>query len=317
MAAERPTDGYLFDLYRRYIGEPESRTDVYLGFGLFLGGIGLAVVALVLFLWSSTFSRSNPAYFTWVRPAYALGMLSLPAMILGVVVLLPSDRKVIGISGAGALVTLAATIGFLFAYPDNWNFMAERDYTVEVTATYAVGLAGITASTGAALVAHYLELARQTEAVDAGDEDETETEDDPEFSDADIERDIDAAMEGVELSWGGVEKTEHKRLNFSGNEFDGVSVDTDAGTKTTRSSGVDDQVAGLKGLKGGETKTTTSQSTVDDQTAKLKELREQQREDEQSAEGGRQGGVGASAGDGPFAPLTAILERVRSAIRRE
>ena len=27
-------DNVLFDLYERYIGEPEAETDVYLGFGL-------------------------------------------------------------------------------------------------------------------------------------------------------------------------------------------------------------------------------------------------------------------------------------------
>ncbi len=53
MAAEQAADGYLFDLYRRYIGEPEDRTDVYVGFGLFLGGIGLAIVA--------SYSSSGPA----------------------------------------------------------------------------------------------------------------------------------------------------------------------------------------------------------------------------------------------------------------
>ncbi|ELY99098.1 permease [Natrialba chahannaoensis JCM 10990] len=312
MAAERSTDGYLFDLYRRYIGEPENRTDVYLGFGLFLGGIGLAVVALVLFLWSSTFSRADAAYFMWVQPAYALGMLSLPAMILGVVVLLPADRRVIGVSVVGAAITVVATAGFLYAYPDSWNFMGETDYTVEVTATYAVGLAGITASTGAALVAHYLELARQVETVEVG-KDENEKSG-PEYTDADIERDIDEAMDGVELSWGGVEKTEHKRLSFSEDQFDSVSVDTDAGTKKTRSTGVDAQVEGLKGLKGGETKTTTSQSTVDDQTAKLKELREQRQGE---TEGPTETTGRRRSGDGLLSPLTAVLERVRSAVRRE
>ncbi|ELY86575.1 permease [Natrialba hulunbeirensis JCM 10989] len=313
MAAERSTDGYLFDLYRRYIGEPENRTDVYLGFGLFLGGIGLAVVALVLFLWSSTFSRADAAYFMWVQPAYALGMLSLPAMILGVVVLLPADRRVIGVSVVGAAITVVATAGFLYAYPDSWNFMGETDYTVEVTATYAVGLAGITASTGAALVAHYLELARQVETVEVGkDEDEEET--GPEYTDADIERDIDEAMEDVELSWGGVEKTEHKRLSFSEDQFDSVSVDTDAGTKKTRSTGVDAQVEGLKGLKGGETKKKTSSSTVDDQTAKLKELREQRQAESES---GGTSGSGHQSADGRFGPFAAVLERIRSVVRRE
>ncbi|APX96001.1 DUF7139 domain-containing protein [Natronorubrum daqingense] len=278
MPAEQPADGYLFDLYRRYIGEPEERTDVYVGFGLFFGGIGIAVTALVLFLWGSTHEvhTLDSAYYDWIQSAYALGMLSLPAMMLGIVVLLPAERKVRYTSVAGAVVTIGAVIGFVYAYPMHWNFVREVDYTIEVVATYALGLSGLIASTGAALVAHYLDLARQAETVQIDGEDDEEEE----LSDADVQRDIDEAMEDVELSWGGVQKTEHKRLSFSSDDFEDVSVDTDAGTKTARSSGVDAQVAGLKGLKGGETKTTTSSSTVDDQTSKLKELREQKRNEE-------------------------------------
>ncbi|WP_049924992.1 DUF7139 domain-containing protein [Halopiger goleimassiliensis] len=299
MPAEQPLDGRLFDLYRRYIGEPENRTDVYVGFGLFLGGVVLAVLALALFLWSSTFSRSDPAYFHWVEPAFTLGMLSLPTLLLGVVVLLPSSRKAVGISAAGGVVTLAATGGFVLAYPENWNFMSDVDYTVEITATYALGLAGLTASTGAALIAHYLDIARSADAVELeSEEEETES-----YSDEEIQRDIDEAMEGVELSWGGVRESDNTRLEFSEDEFSDVEVNVQA--KTTRSSGVDQQVAGLKGLKGGETKTTTSSETVDDQTAKLKELREQQRSSEDGP---------AAANDG--GRLASVLDRLRSLVGR-
>ncbi|MFP8954881.1 permease [Natrialbaceae archaeon A-arb3/5] len=300
MAAESAGDGYLFDLYRRYIGEPEARTDVYLGFGLFLGGIGLAAVALVLFLWSSTLEPRSPTHIAWVQPAYALVMVSLPILMLGIVVLLPSERRVRYASVGGVVVTVIAVGGFLYAYPYDWNGHG-NDYTAEVVAVYAVGLAGITASTGAALIAHYLDMARTVERVEHEADEESDEES---YSDAEIERDIDEAMEGVELSWGGVEKTEHKRLSFSEDDFDDVSVDVDMEAKTTRSSGVDSQVAGLKGLKGGETKTTTSQSTVDDQTAKLRELREQQQADDE-----------ADRSDSE-SPVSTILDRIRSVFGR-
>ncbi|MFC4541673.1 permease [Halosolutus amylolyticus] len=279
MAAESPSEGYLFDLYRRYIGEPEDRTDVYLGFGLFLGGIGFAIVALLLYLWSSTFEARTASHLAWAEPAYALAMMALPVLMLGIVVLLPSERRVLYTSIAGVVIAIVAIGGFVYAYPDDWNGYG-ADYTAVVVAVYAVGLAGITASTGAALIAHYLDMARTAKQVETVDEED----DDPELTDAEVREDIDDAMEGVELSWGGVEKTEHKRLSFSEDEFDEVNVDTAAGTKTTRSTGVDQQVAGLKGLKGGETTTTTSSSTVDDQTQKLKELREQKRQEESSAD---------------------------------
>ncbi|QLG47689.1 DUF7139 domain-containing protein [Natrinema halophilum] len=305
MAAEQASDGYLFDLYRRYIGEPEDRTDVYVGFGLFLGGIGLAVVGLLLFLWGNTFEARTVGYFAWVGPAYALAMIALPVTMLGIVTLLPSERRVLYTSIGGVVITAAAVVGFLIAYPHDWNGYG-NDHTVVVIAPYAVGLAGITASTGASLIAHYLTMAQQAEVVtteDTGD-------DDPEITDAQVRRDIDDAMEDVDLSWGGVEKTEHKRLQFSNDDFDDVSVDTDAGTTTTRSTGVDAQVAGLKGLKGGETKTTTSSATVDDQTAKLKELREQKRAEE----------LATADDDGPVATMTKavrnVLERFRNLVNR-
>ena len=297
MAADPPENGRLFALYRRYIGEPEDRTDVYLGFGLFLGGIGLALVGLVLFLWSTTLELRSDAYFAWVTPAYALVMVALPVTMLGIVVLLPSERRMLYTSIAGTAVTIGATVGFLAVYPEHWNFMQDTDYTVEVTATYAVGLAGLTAATGAALIAHYLDMARHADvATLEDDEDDAESES---YSDEEIQRDIDEAMEGVELSWGGVEKTEHTRLEFSENEFEDVDVDVPA-AKTTRSSGVDAQVAGLKGLKGGDSKTTTSSDTVDDQTAKLKELREQQRVEE----------LATADPDPGF--LSSVVDRVRS-----
>ncbi|RQG89810.1 permease [Natrarchaeobius halalkaliphilus] len=299
MPAESLESGYLFDLYRRYIGEPEDRTDVYLGFGLFLGGIGLAIVALVLFLWSSTLDAQSPAY-SWAEPAYALVMISLPVTMLGIVVLLPAERRVLYTSVVGVGVTLAATAGFVYAYPEDWYFHG-ADYTVEVIATYAVGLAAISASTGAALIAHYLDMARAAERVDHEDspgESEAKS-----YSDEEIQADIDEAMEDVELSWGGVEKNEQTRLSFSEDTFDDVDVDGQA--KTTRSSGVDAQVAGLKGLKGGETTTTTSSSTVDDQTEKLRQLREQQRTED------------AVDGDTDrWASVRTLLDRIRSVLGR-
>ncbi|SDC59949.1 permease [Natrinema hispanicum] len=304
MAAEQAPDGYLFDLYRRYIGEPEDRADVYVGFGLFLGGIGLAIVALVLFLWGNTHEARSAGYFAWVGPAYALAMVSLPVVMLGIVTLLPSERRMLYTSIGGAAITVAAVAGFLFAYPHHWNGY-NNDYTVQVVAVYAVGLAGITASTGAALIAHYLDMAQQADVVATDDED-----DDPDVTDAEVQQDIDDAMDGVELSWGGVEKTEHTRLSFSEDDFDDVDVETNVGTTTTRSSGVDAQVAGLKGLKGGETKQTTSSSTVDDQTAKLKELREQQRAEELATADEK------STVETVTSPIAKLLDRIRDLTRR-
>ncbi|AHF99414.1 permease [Halostagnicola larsenii XH-48] len=306
MVARGDSDGYLFDLYRQYIGEPSGRNDVYVGFGLFFGGIGLAVTALVLFIWASTHEPRSAAYVTWTEPAYGFGMLSLPAMMLGIVVLLPSNRRMLYTSLMGAAVTFGAVLGFFYAYPSDWNGHGQN-YTVEVVAIYAVGIAGLIASTGGALIAHYLELAQSAGVTETRDGDEQAGSES--YTDEEIQQDIDDAMEDVELSWGGVEKGDNTKLNFSSHEFDNVEIGDTA--TTTRSSGVDSQVAGLKGLKGGETKTTTSSSSVEDQTAKLKELREQKRAEEMATNDSN------GALDTVASSLRSAAHRVRSLFGRK
>ncbi|ELZ13548.1 hypothetical protein C479_01846 [Halovivax asiaticus JCM 14624] len=298
----------LFDLYRSYIGEPDSERDVYVGFGLFLCGIVLAVVALGLFVVATGHPYRSPEFFTWARPAYTLGMVSLPLVMLGIVVLLPSERRVLAVSVVGAAITLVATSGFLFyAYPEHWNGYG-NDYTVPIVTVYAIGLAAMAASTGAALIAHYLDLARQIEVTPEADEAKEH------YTDEEIANDIDDAMEDVELSWGGVEKSDNTTLTFTGHEFEDTEVG-DAGVTKTRSTGVQSQVAGLKGMKGGEAKTQTSTGTVDDQTAKLKELREQkQAEDVATADEGPVGRVrsGLTGAARTFkSKVTAVGRRVK------
>lgn len=276
MSAEDSSEDFLVAVYRQYVGEPDARVDIYLGFGLFIGGLALAAVALLLFVFSTLLLAGSSAYFTWVEPAYALGMLSLPTALVGIVVLLPTDRRVLAVAGLGVAIAAVAVGGFVWAYPSDWNLHG-ADYTVHVVSAYAIGLASVATATGVALVGHYVTSATQPAQVEADEEDERERES---YSDAEIRADIDAAMEGVELSWGGVEKTEHRRLTFADDDFEMGDVDFTG--KTTRSEGVDAQVAGLKGLKGGQKKTAKSKGTVDDQTQKLKELRDRRKRAEET-----------------------------------
>ncbi|SNZ04877.1 hypothetical protein SAMN06269185_0708 [Natronoarchaeum philippinense] len=299
-------DNKLFELYEQYLGEPDAETDVYLGFGLFFVGIAFAVIALGLFAWSGAFVYGTDGFWSRRAPAFALGMLSVPTLLLSLVVLLPVERRAT-VSGLGGwTITLLSVVAFWQVYPSNWNVAGATDYSIQVTAVYAVGMTVLTASTGAALIAHQLARARpgpaDIEPVDDEDEEETT------YTTEEIEADIENAMEGVDLSWGGVEKHESKRLEFSTDtEFEAASVDGEA-TTTRESGGVDAQVSGLRQLKGGEKKTQTSESTVDDQTNKLKELREQRRKEE-AADDGDDGLAGSIGGSG-------LLQRLRSALGR-
>lgn len=296
-------DNKLFELYEQYIGEPDAETDVYLGFGLFFVGIAFATVALGLFVWAGAYERGMEAYWARRGPAFALGMLSVPTLMLSPVVLLPVEKRAL-LSGLGGWTICLFAVGvFWRVYPGNWNVAESADYSVQVTAVFALGMTVITASTGAALIAHQLARARPGPADIEAMEDEEET-----YTTEQIESDIENAMDGVDLSWGGVEKHESKRLEFSsGPEFDASGVDVEA-TTTRQEGSVDAQVSGLRQLKGGDKKTATSESTVDDQTNKLKELRERRRQEE-AADDGDDGIVAAVGGSGVF-------ERVRSALRR-
>ena len=273
-------DNVLFDLYRQYIGEPDDRIDVYLGFGLFFGGIALAGLALVLFIGASLFAFESDPFWLFREISFGMGMMAVPTLLLGILVLLPVDNRAIYAGAAGTAITFVAVIGFAVLYPYNFNVEGAQ-YTAHVVVSYAVGMALVLVSTGVALVAHQIERAKPGPADIEPMEEPEPTES---YSDEEIRRDIEDAMNDVDITWGGVEKHEGTSLTFDleeeGYDFSGMQVEA---KKVTSSSTTDDQVQGLKAMKGGENKTATSTSTVDDQTTKLNELRQKRKEDQEKA----------------------------------
>jgi hypothetical protein len=280
MSDDSVPDNVLFELYEEYIGEPDARADVYLGFGMFFAGIALATVGLLLFLWGGQFEYQTDAYWAWREPAYALGMMSLPSTLLGVIVLLPVDNRAIYSGAAGTAVTFLAVVAFALFYPNQWNVVG-TDYSGPVVLVYGVGLAAVLSSTGAALVAHQISRYKPGPAdIDPVEDEEPEES----YSDEEIEQDIEDAMEDVDITWGGVEKHEGTSLSLNIDEesIDTSGMDVEA-EKVVSSTSTDDQVQGLRAMKGGQQKKESSTSTVDDQTSKLTELRERKREEEQEA----------------------------------
>ncbi len=272
-------DNVLFEVYETYIGETDEATDVYFGFGLFFTGIALALGAMVLFLYGiSTTQPDTGPYFSLVKPSFAFGMLAVPVAVSGIVVLLPIDTRAVFATGVGDFFTLVAVILFWDAYPSSWTAF-DAGQTAAVLALYAVGLTLVVGSTGAALVAEQIQRVQRPTPADIQPVEEDEP--DESISDEEIRSDIDEAMQDVELSWGGVRKHEGRSISFDTDaDIDAKGfADADAAT-TTRSSGVDNQLSKLQGLRGGQKNTAKSSSTVDDQTAKLRELREQRQEEE-------------------------------------
>lgn len=283
MTSPDTDDGRLLALYRRYLGEPERTTDVFVGFALFFGGIAVGVIGLLLFLASVTAPDGSALFWQLREVALVLAAVGLPALLLSIVVLLPVSSRAAYASLGGVALCLAATGIFVAAYPQAWN-VPGTDYSPHGITVYAGGLTVLVASTGAALVAHHLERARPGDA-DAAGEPQAGSTGAPAVTDEEVQRDIEETVAASELTWGGVEAAEPKRLTLSteaGADLDASGFDVAPEVRTDVASEVDDSVQELRKLRGWEPKTERG-SGVDDQTDALKALREQSADDEEDA----------------------------------
>ena len=289
MASADATDGdRLVELYRTYIGEPDRRTDVYLGFALFFGGLGLGILGLFLFVVER--AALEGLAFGVRQVAFAMGAFGLPLVLVAVVVLLPTDRRAL-YAAVGGLAIVVVSIGFFVAvYPSNWNH-GTPDYSLHGVTLYAIGLVSVLAATGTALVGYHIERTGSAPGdVSSGAGAPAEGSDgatgspDGEATEAQVQADIEEAMSETEITWGGVEKDDTGQLQITPDEtLEGQSLDKES-AKTHRSSGIDDQLSALQGMKGGAER-TDSGGGVDEQAAALKELREKQREEGESETG--------------------------------
>jgi hypothetical protein len=291
-------ENVLVSWYSEHVGEPDRPVDVYLGFGLFFAGVALGLAGLALFLIEQSAAFAGDVW--WMREvAFVAGALGLPGLLLGTVVLLPVDRRALYAATAGGVVCLGAIGVFVWAYPWNWN-VDGADYSAVGASVYALGFVAVVAAAGAALVSYHVERANGPVGTVAADAEEAD--DEPEVTDEQVRRDIDEATDASNLSWGGVQKTETKRLqlNTAGIEeldrkgFDGVEA------KRVRGAGIDDSIQGLKAMKGDVDRSDRSEGGVDDQMSALKELREQQQAEALAAEEDR-----------------GLLDRVRGALGRD
>jgi hypothetical protein len=274
--SETPDANQLLRYYRRYIGNPDRAVDVYAGFSLFFIGLGLGAVSVVVFLYSATLPAGSTSSFAIREVAGVATATGFPALLFGIVVLLPVDKRMVYIAAGGSLINAIAVGLFVWAYPQDWNVTMPPDYSAQIITVYSVGIALVVSATGAALVAHQVERAvggtnSETDAEDAATE--------KNISDEQIQADIDRALDDAELSFGGTKRTETRRLNLNTSAIDDIDTENlaDSGTETrTNDDNIADAVAQLQGLQGGNVETASGEST-DDQANALRELREQQR----------------------------------------
>ena len=267
--SEETEPNQLVSYYHQYIGDPDRTIDIYAGFGTFFLGLGLGLAGIVIFLYSASLSETAYAL---REIAVVTGAVGAPALLIGIVVLLPVDRRMLAVAAGGSAICGLGIIRFVSVYPTNFNVGGE-DATAEVVGIYSVGLVLVVAATAAALIAHRVEQATDTVASESDDESDEET-----VSDADVEADIERELENAEISWGGVEKRETRRLKLDTSALDDVDRENlpESGIETrTSDSTVNDAVSQLEGLQGGNMKTASGGST-DDQAAALSELKQQQ-----------------------------------------
>ena len=274
---EATDSNQLLRYYRRYIGDPDRAVDVYAGFGLFFLGLGLGIAGILVFLYSATLSGTA---YGLRQVAIVSGAVGAPALLGGIVVLLPVDRRMLLVASGGSVICVAGVVRFVSVYPNDFNVSVGPDYAAQVVGIYSVGIVVVIAATAAALVGHQIEQAAgDTDAEGAGTGDDAAGET---VTDEQVQTDIDSALDEADLSWGGVAKTETRTLNLDTSAVDDIDSESmpDSGIETRTDDGsVTDAVSQLKGLQGGEVETASGEGT-DDQAAALRELREQQQKEQ-------------------------------------
>ncbi|WP_247002065.1 DUF1508 domain-containing protein [Halosolutus gelatinilyticus] len=133
----------LFQLYERYVGEPNSRKDVY-GYWVFI--LGYVVGAAGVFTFVVGYAGDTGSY-TLIRISGVVAATGLTLCLFGIVLMLPVRKRGIQASVVGLAISLAGVVFFGYAYPNNWRGFGV-DYSVEVIVTYTAGIgiiAGVTA----------------------------------------------------------------------------------------------------------------------------------------------------------------------------
>ncbi|MFW6376821.1 MAG: DUF1508 domain-containing protein [archaeon] len=135
----------LFQLYERYVGEPDSAKDVY-GYWIFVVGYLVGLVGVLAYLLGPA---STPGTQYGQREiTITIAATGLAIGIFGIVLMLPVRRRGIQASVVGLAAAIVGVIGFTVVYPQNWPGGAGPDQSPFVIALYTFGvavLAGVTA----------------------------------------------------------------------------------------------------------------------------------------------------------------------------
>jgi len=147
MSETETEGGRLYELYARYVGEPDSKKDVY-GYWLFMFGSILAFLGILIFLLiTEQFGQllANPTQLLITEAAYVIAATGLPLALLGIVLLLPVQRFGIVLTFGGVLVALGGVVWFTQVFPVNWPPVGadSANLAPQVIAVYSTGVAVI------------------------------------------------------------------------------------------------------------------------------------------------------------------------------
>jgi uncharacterized protein YegP (UPF0339 family) len=149
MSETETEGGRLYQTYARYVGEPDSKKDVY-GYWLFMFGSILAFAGILFFLLLTATEvgqglkdTNREVFFYLLESAYIIAATGLPLALLGIVLLLPVQRFGILLTFVGALVALGGVGWFFQVFPANWPPTESVNKAPLVIALYSSGVAVI------------------------------------------------------------------------------------------------------------------------------------------------------------------------------
>ncbi|MFB6130347.1 MAG: DUF1508 domain-containing protein [Salinigranum sp.] len=136
----------LFEWYDKYVGEAESRREVY-GYWVFIVGYALGIAGVLVYL--ATPSSVETAWFYQVREvAIVLAAFGLLLALLGIVLQLPLSRVGVYAAASGVGFALVGIGEFVQIYPQDWLRTGAGGANRTVIVLYLVGI-GIVAGVAA------------------------------------------------------------------------------------------------------------------------------------------------------------------------
>jgi len=129
----------LAEVYEETSEGPELQR-LYLGTGLFVGGVALTLLA-ILIASTSVLSGFDVGLYDARKIAGLLGGVGVPAVLMGVFTVLPTSRRIKAAAAIGASICVLGVSLFWHAYPTYWiTGPGAQDLTLQVVGVYFVGL---------------------------------------------------------------------------------------------------------------------------------------------------------------------------------